>query len=184
MEGQVGPWRTRGCGPAARTPRNLDPREAGWGPTCDCLFACPCSGRSAAERRSRLPADAGGQRESCDRHPIVSSSAVAALGLIGGLAVARWTGRRELGGALFAAAGAWCARRSGHCARPKPRERAPPRAPTCTGARDRPGDRGRRPLWVTPAECARPGAPLPVQRAGCISGPLTSPGELPAPDPR
>jgi hypothetical protein len=35
MEGQVGPWRTRGYGPAARTPRNLDPREAGWGPTCN-----------------------------------------------------------------------------------------------------------------------------------------------------
>lgn len=42
--------------------------------------------------------------------PMVSSSAVAALGLIGGFTVARWTGRRELGGALFAAAGAWCAR--------------------------------------------------------------------------
>ena len=42
--------------------------------------------------------------------PMVSSSAVAAVGLIGGFAVARWTGRRELGGALFAAAGAWCAR--------------------------------------------------------------------------
>ena len=40
----------------------------------------------------------------------VSSSAVAALGLVGGFAVARWSGRRELGGALFAAAGAWCAR--------------------------------------------------------------------------
>jgi hypothetical protein len=38
------------------------------------------------------------------------SSAVAALGLTGGFLVARWTGRRELGGALFAAAGAWCAR--------------------------------------------------------------------------
>jgi hypothetical protein len=37
-------------------------------------------------------------------------SAVAALGLVGGFAVARRTGRRELGGALFAAAGAWCAR--------------------------------------------------------------------------
>ncbi len=36
--------------------------------------------------------------------------AVAALGLTGGFLVARWTGRRELGGALFAAAGAWCAR--------------------------------------------------------------------------
>lgn len=38
-------------------------------------------------------------------------SAVAALGLVGGFAVARRTGRRELGGALFAAAGAWCARK-------------------------------------------------------------------------
>lgn len=38
------------------------------------------------------------------------SSAAAALGLVGGFVVARQTGRRELGGALFAAAGAWCAR--------------------------------------------------------------------------
>jgi hypothetical protein len=38
------------------------------------------------------------------------SSAAAALGLVGGFAIARRTGRRELGGALFAAAGAWCAR--------------------------------------------------------------------------
>lgn len=38
------------------------------------------------------------------------SSAVAALGLTGGFLLARRTGRRELGGALFAAAGAWCAR--------------------------------------------------------------------------
>ena len=38
------------------------------------------------------------------------SSAIAALGLTGGFLVARQTGRRELGGALFAAAGAWCAR--------------------------------------------------------------------------
>jgi hypothetical protein len=37
-------------------------------------------------------------------------SAIAALGLVGGFAVAQRTGRRELGGALFAAAGAWCAR--------------------------------------------------------------------------
>ena len=34
----------------------------------------------------------------------------AALGLAGGFLVVRRTGRRELGGALFAAAGAWCAR--------------------------------------------------------------------------
>jgi hypothetical protein len=38
------------------------------------------------------------------------SSAVAVLGLAGGFFVARRTGRRELGGVLFAAAGAWCAR--------------------------------------------------------------------------
>ena len=31
-KGRWGSWRTRGCGPAAYTPRNLDPREAGWGP--------------------------------------------------------------------------------------------------------------------------------------------------------
>jgi hypothetical protein len=37
-------------------------------------------------------------------------SAVAAAGLVGGFLVARRTGRRELGGALFAAAGVWCAR--------------------------------------------------------------------------
>lgn len=41
---------------------------------------------------------------------VVPSSAVAALGLAGGFLVARRTGRRELGGAVFAAAGAWCAR--------------------------------------------------------------------------
>lgn len=39
-----------------------------------------------------------------------ASSAVAAVGLAGGFLAARRTGRRYLGGALFAAAGAWCAR--------------------------------------------------------------------------
>jgi len=38
------------------------------------------------------------------------SSGVAALGLTGGFLAGRWTGRRDLAGALFAAAGAWCAR--------------------------------------------------------------------------
>jgi hypothetical protein len=38
------------------------------------------------------------------------SSGVAALGLIGGFLVARRTGRRDLGGAVFAVAGVWCAR--------------------------------------------------------------------------
>ncbi len=42
--------------------------------------------------------------------PRLPSSAIAALGLSGGFLVARQTGRRNLGGALFAAAGAWCAR--------------------------------------------------------------------------
>lgn len=36
-------------------------------------------------------------------------SAVAAFGLAGGFLAARQTGRRDLGGTLFAAAGAWCA---------------------------------------------------------------------------
>ena len=40
----------------------------------------------------------------------VPSSAVAALGLTGGFLAGRWTGRRDLAGGLFAAAGAWCAR--------------------------------------------------------------------------
>jgi hypothetical protein len=40
---------------------------------------------------------------------VTRPSAVAAAGLIGGFAAARSTGRRELGGAVFAAAGAWCA---------------------------------------------------------------------------
>ena len=42
--------------------------------------------------------------------PTSLSSAVAVLGLTGGFLVARRTGRRDLGGALFASAGAWCAR--------------------------------------------------------------------------
>ena len=42
--------------------------------------------------------------------PASLSSAVAAAGLAGGFLAARQTGRREVGGALFAAAGAWCAR--------------------------------------------------------------------------
>ena len=42
--------------------------------------------------------------------PTAVSYAAAALGLAGGFLVARSTGRRELGGALFATTGAWCAR--------------------------------------------------------------------------
>jgi drug/metabolite transporter (DMT)-like permease len=42
--------------------------------------------------------------------PVSFSSPVAVLGLAGGFLVARQTGRRDLGGALFAAAGAFCAR--------------------------------------------------------------------------
>lgn len=40
----------------------------------------------------------------------VPVAAVAAAGLLGGFAVARWSHRRELGGLAFAVAGAWCAR--------------------------------------------------------------------------
>ncbi|SIS00770.1 hypothetical protein [Williamsia sterculiae] len=39
------------------------------------------------------------------------TAAVAAAGLVGGYATARYTGRRELGGVVLAAAGAWCASR-------------------------------------------------------------------------
>jgi hypothetical protein len=41
---------------------------------------------------------------------MVPSSAVAAAGLGGGFLAGRWSGRRDLAGVLFAAAGAWCAR--------------------------------------------------------------------------
>lgn len=37
-------------------------------------------------------------------------SAISAAGLLGGFAVARYSGRRELGGLAFALAGGWCAR--------------------------------------------------------------------------
>lgn len=40
----------------------------------------------------------------------LSPSTVAAAGLIGGFAAARYTGRRKVGGALFAVANAWCVR--------------------------------------------------------------------------
>ena len=42
--------------------------------------------------------------------PALRPSEVAAAGLIGGFALARYTHRRELGGLVFAAAGAWCGR--------------------------------------------------------------------------
>lgn len=40
----------------------------------------------------------------------VPTAPLVAAGLVGGFATARYTHRRELGGALFAAVGAWCAR--------------------------------------------------------------------------
>ncbi len=45
--------------------------------------------------------------------PHVSPSLVAAVGLVGGFAAARYTGRRGVGGAVFAAAGAVCGREWG-----------------------------------------------------------------------
>jgi hypothetical protein len=44
------------------------------------------------------------------RSSVITPSSVSAAGLVGGFAVARYTGRREAGGAVFTAAGAWCAR--------------------------------------------------------------------------
>ncbi|MGK5554527.1 hypothetical protein ACSNOI_23215 [Actinomadura kijaniata] len=52
--------------------------------------------------------------------PKIPSAAVAASGLIGGYATARFTRRRELGGAVLAAAGAWCARDWARTAGPVP----------------------------------------------------------------
>lgn len=40
----------------------------------------------------------------------VPTAAVVAAGLVGGFAAGRYSGRREVGGAVLAAAGAWCAR--------------------------------------------------------------------------
>lgn len=40
----------------------------------------------------------------------IPTAPVVATGLIGGFAAARYTGRRDLGGAVLAAAGAWSAR--------------------------------------------------------------------------
>lgn len=45
------------------------------------------------------------------RPALLRPSLVAVAGLVGGFVTARRTGRRETGGAVFAAAGAWCARR-------------------------------------------------------------------------
>ncbi len=51
--------------------------------------------------------------------PAVPASAVAAAGLVTGFAAARYTRRRDLGGLLFAAAGAWCAREWSRAAGPR-----------------------------------------------------------------
>jgi hypothetical protein len=40
----------------------------------------------------------------------IPTAPVVAAGLIGGFAAARYSGHRELGGAVLAGAGAWCAR--------------------------------------------------------------------------
>ena len=42
--------------------------------------------------------------------PTIPTAPIAAVGLIGGYAAARYSGRRELGGLVSAAVGAWCAR--------------------------------------------------------------------------
>jgi hypothetical protein len=41
---------------------------------------------------------------------VITPSTVSAAGLVGGFAVARYSGHRNAGGAVFAVAGAWCAR--------------------------------------------------------------------------
>ena len=49
----------------------------------------------------------------------IPTSAVAAGGLIGGFASARYTGRRELGGAVLAICGAWCGAAAARSAGPR-----------------------------------------------------------------
>ncbi|WP_026313625.1 hypothetical protein [Actinomadura flavalba] len=48
----------------------------------------------------------------------IPTAAVAASGLVGGYTAARVTRRRELGGVVLAAAGAWCAREWARAAGP------------------------------------------------------------------
>jgi hypothetical protein len=42
--------------------------------------------------------------------PKPPTAPVVATGLVGGFAIAKYSGRRELGGFFYAACGAWCAR--------------------------------------------------------------------------
>jgi hypothetical protein len=42
--------------------------------------------------------------------PKPPTAAVVATGLVGGFALARYSGRREVGGLFYAGCGAWCAR--------------------------------------------------------------------------
>jgi hypothetical protein len=42
--------------------------------------------------------------------PSLPTAPIVASGLVSGFAVARYSGRRELGGVVLVAAGAWCAR--------------------------------------------------------------------------
>jgi hypothetical protein len=61
--------------------------------------------RRASDRAVPLPVRSLGDM------PTLPTAPVVATGLIGGFAAGRFSGRRELGGAVLAAAGAWSARR-------------------------------------------------------------------------
>ncbi|GAA2810223.1 hypothetical protein GCM10010441_38600 [Kitasatospora paracochleata] len=70
----------------------------------------PLVDRRAARVTVRVsPAPGGNPDETEPTMAKIPTSAVAAAGLIGGYGVARWSGRRELGGAVLAAAGATAA---------------------------------------------------------------------------
>jgi hypothetical protein len=51
-------------------------------------------------------------RRACENDGVRTppTSPVVATGLIGGFAIAKYSGRREIGGLFYAACGAWCAR--------------------------------------------------------------------------
>ena len=60
---------------------------------------------------ARVDAGSGRAGGRLDTMAVDATVPVVALGLVGGFAAARYSGRRELGGVVLAAAGAWSTRR-------------------------------------------------------------------------
>ncbi len=71
--------------------------------------SCNPGGRNGRPLGAGRPVPVGSVRLMSETATVLPS-VVAAAGLAGGFLAGRWTGRRDLSGALFAAASAWCAR--------------------------------------------------------------------------